>query len=181
MNPTPLHPSTALSRPAKVSLRSADQARRPLADTTRHARRWAAGCLAAILLAGACSTSEDANRTTGPGPTGEAPEALLGFTPAPLQWESCAGRLQCASLDVPLNYDDPAGPTISLALAMLPATDPDARIGRLITNPGGPGGSGVDFLGNDGPFNDEINRQFDLVAWDPRASVGPSRSTAATS
>ena len=53
-------------------------------------------------------------------------------------------------------------------MARLPATDPDARIGTLITNPGGPGGSGVDFLGNDGPFNDEVNRRFDIVSWDPR-------------
>ncbi|MCU1496285.1 MAG: hypothetical protein JWM47_238 [Acidimicrobiales bacterium] len=81
---------------------------------------------------------------------------------------SCDGRLRCASLKVPLDYADPDGPTITLALAMLPATDPDARIGALITNPGGPGGSGIDFLGNDGPFNDEIDRRFDIVSWDPR-------------
>ena len=89
-------------------------------------------------------------------------------TPAPLRWEPCGGRLQCGSLDVPVDPADPTGATISLSLARLPATDPDARIGTLITNPGGPGGSGVDFLGNDGNFNDEINRRFDIVSWDPR-------------
>ena len=57
-------------------------------------------------------------------------------------------------------------------MARLPATDPDARIGTLITNPGGPGGSGVDFLGNNGVFNDEINRRFDIVSWDPRGVGG---------
>ena len=62
--------------------------------------------------------------------------------------------------------------TVSLSLARLPATDPDARIGTLITNPGGPGGSGVEFLGDDGPFNDEINRRFDIVSWDPRGVGG---------
>ena len=91
---------------------------------------------------------------------------------APLQWENCGGRLQCGSLDVPLDAADPTGATISLALARLPATDPDARIGTLITNPGGPGGSGVEFLGNDGPFNDEVNRRFDIVSWDPRGVGG---------
>jgi pimeloyl-ACP methyl ester carboxylesterase len=60
-------------------------------------------------------------------------------------------------------------------LARLPATDPDARIGTLITNPGGPGGSGVDFLGNDGPFDDEVNRRFDIVSWDPRGVGGSAR------
>ena len=92
--------------------------------------------------------------------------------PSPLRWENCGDRLQCASLDVPLDAADPTGPTITLALARLPATDPDTRIGTLITNPGGPGGSGVEFLGNDGPFNDEINRRFDIVSWDPRGVGG---------
>lgn len=93
-------------------------------------------------------------------------------TPAPLRWEPCGGRLQCGSLDVPIDPADPTGATVSLSLARLPATDPDARIGTLITNPGGPGGSGVDFLGNDGIFNDEINRRFDIVSWDPRGVGG---------
>ena len=94
------------------------------------------------------------------------------FVPAPVRWESCGGRLQCGTLDVPVDPADPTGAMISLSLARLPATDPDARIGTLITNPGGPGGSGVDFLGNDGPFNDEVNRRFDIVSWDPRGVGG---------
>jgi pimeloyl-ACP methyl ester carboxylesterase len=77
-------------------------------------------------------------------------------------------RLECGSLDVPVDPADPTGATVTLSLARLPATDPDARIGTLITNPGGPGGSGVEFLGNDGIRNDEINRRFDIVSWDPR-------------
>ena len=79
---------------------------------------------------------------------------------------------ECGSLDVPVDPADPTGATVSLSLARLPATDPDARIGTLITNPGGPGGSGVEFLGNDGIFNDEINRRFDIVSWDPRGVGG---------
>lgn len=92
--------------------------------------------------------------------------------PAPLRWEPCGDRRECSSLDVPVDPADPTGATVSLSLARLPATDPDARIGSLITNPGGPGGSGVDFLGNDGVFNDEINRRFDIVSWDPRGVGG---------
>jgi pimeloyl-ACP methyl ester carboxylesterase len=92
--------------------------------------------------------------------------------PAPLRWEPCGGRLQCGSLDVPVDPDDATGAMISLSLARLPATDSDARIGTLITNPGGPGGSGVEFLGNDGPFDDEVNRRFDIVSWDPRGVGG---------
>ena len=92
--------------------------------------------------------------------------------PAPLRWEPCGDRRECSSLDVPVDPADPTGATVSLSLARLPATDPDARIGTLITNPGGPGGSGVEFLGNDGVFNDEINRRFDIVSWDPRGVGG---------
>jgi pimeloyl-ACP methyl ester carboxylesterase len=69
---------------------------------------------------------------------------------------------------VPLDYENPKGPMTTLAVAMLPAADPDARIGVLVTNPGGPGSSGIDFLDNDGPFTDDIARRFDIVSWDPR-------------
>ena len=92
--------------------------------------------------------------------------------PMALRWEPCGDRRQCSSLDVPVDPADPTGARVSLSLARLPATDADARIGTLITNPGGPGGSGVEFLGNNGTFNDEINRRFDIVSWDPRGVGG---------
>jgi hypothetical protein len=47
-------------------------------------------------------------------------------------------------VQVPLDYDQPNGATISLAVVRLPASDPAHRIGSLFLNPGGPGGSGVD-------------------------------------
>ncbi len=49
----------------------------------------------------------------------------------------------------PLDYDQPSGRQISLALIKRPAGDPAHRIGSLFTNPGGPGNSGVDFVRND--------------------------------
>lgn len=132
----------------------------------KHRTRLLAGCLAALVLLGACASSSGAERQVNP----PVNESALGFTPVAPKWERCAdgSRLQCASLEVPLDYDDPTGPTIDLALAMYPARGPEARIGVLITNPGGPGNSGIDFLGGGGPFNDEINRRFDVVSWDPR-------------
>ncbi len=122
--------------------------------------RQLAGCFAVLLIVGACSSGDDSSRTT-------------GTAPGTLDWTSCGSRLRCASLEVPLDHDDPSGPTISLAVAMLPAADPDARIGLLVTNPGGPGASGIDFLDGDGPFSDDIARRFDIVSWDPRG-VGRS-------
>jgi pimeloyl-ACP methyl ester carboxylesterase len=100
------------------------------------------------------------------------PAQPTASAPASLRWEPCGGRLQCGSLDVPVDPADPSGAMVSLSLARLPATDSDARIGTLVTNPGGPGGSGVEFLGNDGKFSDEVNRRFDIVSWDPRGVGG---------
>ena len=62
-------------------------------------------------------------------------------TPRPARSFECGATAQ-----VPLDYDQPHGATISLALIRLPATDPAHRIGSLFLNPGGPGGSGVDFV-----------------------------------
>src|SRR5215210_6210222 len=95
-------------------------------------------------------------------------------------WSSCSqsfGPFECGTVQVPLDYDEPAGAVISIALVRLPATDPAHRIGSLLLNPGGPGGSGVDFALGAGPFlfTDEVRARFDLVGFDPR---GIARSTA---
>ena len=97
-----------------------------------------------------------------------------------LDWTPCftdVGPFECATRPVPLDYDRSTGATISIALTRLPATDPARRIGSLFLNPGGPGGSGVDFVVGAGPFlyTDEVRARFDLVGFDPR---GISRSTA---
>lgn len=90
-------------------------------------------------------------------------------------WHSCGpSGLECGELAVPLDWDDPDGETITLALDRYPATDPTQRIGVLMGNPGGPGSSGVDFL----PFwyedlSTEIKSHFDIVSFDPRG-VGQS-------
>src|SRR5690606_7635295 len=57
------------------------------------------------------------------------------------------GSLEFATLEVPLDYDDPSAGTIELAVARRPARDPDRRIGPLLMNPGGPGASGVELVG----------------------------------
>src|SRR5215218_8480714 len=95
-------------------------------------------------------------------------------------WSKCHAQLgpfQCATVQVPLDYDQPDGATISIALGRLPATDPQHRIGSLLINPGGPGGSGVSFTLFEGPslYTDEVRARFDLVGFDPR---GIARSTA---
>ncbi|HWD43743.1 MAG TPA: alpha/beta hydrolase [Actinomycetota bacterium] len=118
---------------------------------------------------------------TVPPATATAPSALgTGSAAVPeLDWGSCAAEgegleaFQCASAVVPLDYDKPKGRQVTLALARLPASDPGRKIGSLFLNPGGPGGSGVDFLFGAGPFlySDEVRARFDLVGFDPRGII----------
>ena len=102
--------------------------------------------------------------------------------PAPrVSWSSCYREFgfpfECATVQVPLDYSDPGRATISIAMVRLPASDPANKIGSLFFNPGGPGGSGVEFVLFAGPFmyTDEVRQRFDLVGFDPR---GIARSTA---
>jgi pimeloyl-ACP methyl ester carboxylesterase len=95
-----------------------------------------------------------------------------GWGPGPLEWIECGlprgGR--CAELTVPLDWDDPGGPSIDLMIGRIPAEDDP--IGPLLVNPGGPGASGLDFLAAD-PVSGDLARRFDLISWDPRG-VGAS-------
>ncbi|MBB5853820.1 alpha/beta hydrolase [Amycolatopsis umgeniensis] len=110
------------------------------------------------------------------------PLSALPASAAPrLAWKPCATEyaptLECASLQV--------NGTISIALAKLPATDPARRIGSLLTNPGGPGGSGVTVLEYGGrgfaldkPEMAEVRQRFDVIGFDPRG-VGKSKPAVA--
>ena len=76
--------------------------------------------------------------------------------------------------DVPLDYGNPAGPTIALSLRRLAATDQTQRIGALFVNPGGPGGSTIDILsGWARSMPAQIRARFDIILMDPRG-VGES-------
>jgi hypothetical protein len=67
--------------------------------------------------------------------------------PVPVpRWSGCGGGFECATARVPLDYDNPAGPRISLSLIKLPATDQRHRIASLLTNPGGPATSSIDSI-----------------------------------
>ncbi len=96
-------------------------------------------------------------------PTPQPPPA-----PEPIDWQACGG-LECATVRVPLDYANPAGATLDLAVARAPARDLSRRIGSLFVNPGGPGGAGVEFLGSFAPqLPASIRDSFDIVSWDPR-------------
>lgn len=113
--------------------------------------------------------------------TGNEPAALRSFYTQKLTWSACNKIFECASLRVPLDYTDPDRASIPLAVIRKQATDPAHRIGSLITNPGGPGGSGVEFVAqnySDQPsqpshFGPLLRADFDIVGFDPRG-VGQS-------
>jgi transposase len=73
---------------------------------------------------------------------------------------------------VPVDHAEPNGETLQLALVRIPATDPSSRIGPLLVNPGGPGGSGIDLAENN-LWSPAISRHFDIIGFDPRG-VGAS-------
>ncbi|MFI6321041.1 alpha/beta fold hydrolase [Nonomuraea sp. NPDC050556] len=88
-----------------------------------------------------------------------------------LAWAPCEEEpsAECATLAVPIDWSRPRGPKVDIALARRKATDPSARIGSLLINPGGPGGSGVEAAyGAPGFFTEDIQRRFDIVGFDPR-------------
>ncbi|MET1255438.1 alpha/beta hydrolase [Aliikangiella maris] len=97
-----------------------------------------------------------------------------------INWQPCETRpapFECAQVDVPLSYSpyDRSDKTTSIALARYPASDPEQKIGSILLNPGGPGGSGVNFVLNAGPFlfSPQVREKFDLIGFDPRG-IGAS-------
>jgi len=76
-------------------------------------------------------------------------------------------------MDVPLNWDNPNGENITLSLFRSKATEPENRIGSLIVNPGGPGGSSLNLAKNLYNLN-VLQSKFDIIGVDPRG-IGESR------
>ncbi|MER6024522.1 alpha/beta hydrolase [Streptomyces sp. NPDC001851] len=81
---------------------------------------------------------------------------------------------QCATMKAPLDWSRPKGDTIGIALIRARATGPASRrIGSLVFNFGGPGGSGVSTLPAFGADYAALGTRYDLVSFDPRG-VGRS-------
>jgi len=134
--------------------------------------RLAVAVALALLTTGLTAACSGA-RASPPAPAG-APTTLAGYYAQRLDWQSCDDGFQCARLLVPFDYTRPDGRRFSLPVIRLPATDPSRRIGALVVNPGGPGGSGVQYaLGARSEFPAAVRARFDIVGFDPRG-VGAS-------
>ncbi|MGE7384842.1 alpha/beta hydrolase [Streptomyces sp. NPDC004126] len=113
-----------------------------------------------------------------PGAATAAPSPAAPPVPV-LSWGPCEGAaagdaFECATARVPLDYRDPAGPTIPLAVTRRLAPDRAHRTGVLLLHPGGPGNSGVDFARNSYEnLPASLRDAFDVVGYDMRG-VGRS-------
>ncbi|GAA0601562.1 alpha/beta hydrolase [Kutzneria viridogrisea] len=99
----------------------------------------------------------------------EAQTAAVRWTPCPQD-----AAVQCTTVAMPVDWAQPDGPSFPLAVARRRATDLARRVGVLVLNPGGPGGSGVDFaVGADQRLDPELLERFDIIGFDPRG-IGES-------
>ncbi|MFG3708455.1 alpha/beta fold hydrolase [Micromonospora sp. NPDC047670] len=150
----------------------------------RRTRSLAAAGIAGVILAGSAVAPAAAATPTLAGwgrpvtsdRTSPEEARRVDRVPTPdLDWYACYDYAECATVQLPLDYDKPNGPTTEIAVLRVKARDQQRRIGSLFLNPGGPGGSGTDvalaapyFLG------DEVLDRFDIVGVDPRG-VGASQ------
>lgn len=116
------------------------------------------------------SGGSDASATVEP--TGEqAPDGLDAFYSQELTWEEC-GEARCADVTVPVDYDDPSGDTTSVRMAYYDAQGDGTR--ALFVNPGGPGGSAIDYARSMvSSLAGDVRDEFAVVGVDPRG-VGQS-------
>jgi pimeloyl-ACP methyl ester carboxylesterase len=96
----------------------------------------------------------------------------------PVQWATCTDpgltAFQCATYQVPLDYDRPRGQKIGIAIARRPAGDPTKKLGTIFLNPGGPGGPGRGLVtAATAIFRPEVLARYDVVGFDPRG-IGAS-------
>ncbi|MEU7063795.1 alpha/beta hydrolase [Streptomyces sp. NPDC046161] len=152
-------------------------------DTSRLLRTTGTVIAAAGLLLSGCTSGGlgEPRASASPAAPGTVPAALRPYYEQKLSWRECGvPGFQCATMKAPLDYADPGTPgsaqAIDVAVARRVATGPGKRLGSLVVNPGGPGGSGIGYLqayaGIGYPA--AVRAQYDMVSFDPR---GVDRST----
>ena len=98
--------------------------------------------------------------------------AVLSWEPSGIEWTELRPGLEEGYLDVPIDYAHPDDGMLRLYLTRSLADDPDARVGSLLVNPGGPGFGGTDFVKDYASqlFDFEVLDAFDIVGFDPRGT-----------
>lgn len=161
--------------------------------TIRTVKLGALVAVSALVMSGCAAGSSAGTKTESAIQAAEFPEVYA----QEVSWEQCGSKFQlrddieeyalerggdvtglrCAKIEAPLDWNDPSNTdTIELAVTHIPSTG-DKPLGTLLSNPGGPGASGIDFiLGMTGVESfKEIRDNYDLLGFDPR---GIARSSA---
>src|SRR5258708_36188076 len=94
-------------------------------------------------------------------------------SPTKLTWTDCGAGSTCSTAQAPLPYPPRDAGTIGFAISCKPATETAHRIGSVLTNPGGPGAPGIQFLRGEVGAMTNLNTRFDLIGFDPRG-IGQS-------
>ncbi|MGA4840467.1 alpha/beta hydrolase [Streptomyces sp. G45] len=141
----------------------------------------ATGLLCAGLLVSGCSSGGSSTDVSMAGPSSATPKQLERYYGQKPRWRECgAPGFECATLKAPRDYAKPDAGDVRLAVSRKRATGGERhRIGSLLVNPGGPGGSAVDYLQSYAAlgYPGEIRARYDMVAVDPR---GVARSEPVT-
>ena len=139
-------------------------------------------CAATDGVEKASETTAQASASTTAAATASAQTAApssdgAAGTAGSLEEETDTATFSCAVITVPLDYANPKGETISIAVKKRAATGGHAQ-GALFINPGGPGDSGVSFAERAGnAFSPDLLNAYDIIGFDPR---GVGSSTAIT-
>ncbi|MFE0172465.1 alpha/beta hydrolase [Streptomyces sp. NPDC059002] len=132
-----------------------------------------------LLISGCSSGSSTADASMAALPRA-TPSELAPYYGQKLSWHECGvPGFQCASMKAPLDYAKPGAGDIKLAVARKQATKKSGRLGSLLVNPGGPGGSAIGYLQSYAAlgYPEEVRARYDMVAVDPR---GVARSEPVT-
>ncbi|MCA2218411.1 hypothetical protein [Jidongwangia harbinensis] len=130
----------------------------------------------AVVAVADAGTSARSDRTS------RVESARVDSVPTPvLRWQPCNESAECATVALPVDYDQPRGSTVDVAVLRVKAKDQERRIGSLFVNPGGPSLPARDFaLEMAESLGAEVLNRFDIVGFDPRG-VGASRCCGARS
>ncbi len=144
----------------------------------RNRRGTIVAVIVAVLLSGCSLDLWNSNEELG---------TLTQLDGSTTPWRDCVGRAEdildgvppgvtfsCAKLRVPRNWSQPDGDQLFISLLRMRNTDQRDRIGSLLINPGGPGGSGIELAAQSALFLPRaLQQRFDIVGFDPRG-VGES-------
>jgi pimeloyl-ACP methyl ester carboxylesterase len=141
-----------------------------------------AGCTSTGTVGGSGGSGSSGGSSGGsskPLPTGKY-TSVQAFDSQQITWGACTTEpaddstvdlspYQCGTVDVPLDYANPSGKYVKVAMVKWPAADSANKVGSLLTNPGGPGASGVDFVEEaKSQFDGALHAHYDIIGFDPR-------------